>query len=190
MIWHSFWRRSFSPFPCWAEAGCRQRSLPGFWKHHSAVLSMSPPGSVSSFKSEPLKRHLFSDTAWQNRSVAHGAILKLPSLRAPDGPGISYTCQELKHNTQWHLERKYCDSFYFCRNTQKRDGVRRLGADAKGQGKKIVDLSCRKSLIALFQNCLFSLLLFSMFPFCLLQPLDKNIENLLKEKINPFFSEM
>lgn len=97
---------------------------------------MSPPGSVSSFKSEPLKRHLFSDTAWQNRSVAHGAILKLPSLRAPDGPGISYTCQELKHNTQWHLERKYCDSFYFCRNTQKRDGVRRLGADAKGQGKK------------------------------------------------------
>lgn len=53
-----------------------------------------------------------------------------------------------------------------------------------------MDWSCRKALVALFQNCLFSLLLFSMFPFCLLQPLDKNIENLLKEKINPFFSEM
>lgn len=75
--------------------------------------------------------------------------------------------------------------------------IRRRGMESgdwvqmqKGRGKKIVDLSCRKSLIALFQNCLFSLLLFSMFPFCLLQPLDKNIENLLKEKINPFFSEM
>lgn len=161
MIWQFFAGGVSAPFPV------LQRQISG------SVPCLAPKKNTQEFwvchhqdQSLFLKVNLWKDTCPQWHSmwsgpVACGPILKLPSLRASGGAGISYTCQELKPNTLWHLERKYCDRFYFW-NTLKR-GSQATGCRSKRAGLKS-RLALRKSSCSTFPELPFlSLAVFSVF---------------------------